>query len=114
MTRTKLEILDFQQNQCLSIKKTCLRNIHRLAWGPYARGVPGQLSSVAMHCPLFELSYILVTTYIFIPVSGCVGRGPSALLCLGAYDAVKTALKGVHPGSAYDNALCATHLCLML
>ena len=27
---------------------------------PYARGVPGQLSSVAMHCPLFELSYILV------------------------------------------------------
>ena len=29
-------------------------------WGPYARGVPGQLSSVAMHCPLFELSYILV------------------------------------------------------
>jgi hypothetical protein len=32
------------------------------------------------------------TLHIFIPVSGCVGRGPSALLCPGAYNAVKTAL----------------------
>ena len=29
---------------------------------------------------------------MFIPVSGCVGKGPSALLCPGAYNAVKTAL----------------------
>jgi hypothetical protein len=28
--------------------------------------------------------------YNFIPVSGCVGMGPSALLCPGAYNAVKT------------------------
>ena len=37
---------------------------------------------------------ILSTIYIFIPVNGCVGRGLSALLCLGAYsyDAVKTTL----------------------
>jgi len=33
-----------------------------------------------------------MTIYIFIPVSGCVGRGPSALLFPGAYDTVKTAL----------------------
>jgi hypothetical protein len=30
----------------------------------------------------------------FIPVSGCVGMGPSALICPGAYDAVTTALFG--------------------
>ena len=36
--------------------------------------------------------YILSTIHIFIPVSGCVGKGPSALLCFGAYNAVKTAL----------------------
>ena len=30
--------------------------------------------------------------YIFIPVSGCVGRGPSALVCLEAYNAFKMAL----------------------
>jgi len=28
----------------------------------------------------------------FIPVSSCVGMGPSALLCLGNYNDVKTAL----------------------
>ena len=32
------------------------------------------------------------TIYIFIQVSGYVGRAPSALLCPGAYDAVKAAL----------------------
>jgi len=30
--------------------------------------------------------------YISIPVSGCVGRGPSVLLCPGGYNTVKTAL----------------------
>ena len=35
-----------------------------------------------------------IDIYSFIPVSGCVGRGPSALLCQGAYDAVETALHG--------------------
>jgi hypothetical protein len=34
----------------------------------------------------------LMDNYNFIPVSGCVGRGPSALLCPWAYCAVKTAL----------------------
>ena len=28
----------------------------------------------------------------FIPMSGCVGMGPSALLCPGARDSVKTTL----------------------
>ena len=31
--------------------------------------------------------FIFMTIYIFITVSGCVGRGPSALFCPGAYDA---------------------------
>ena len=34
----------------------------------------------------------LSTIYIFIPVSGCVGRGLRALLCPGSYNAVKIAL----------------------
>jgi hypothetical protein len=31
-----------------------------------------------------------IDIYSFIPVSGCVGIGPSALLYPGAYNAVKT------------------------
>ena len=37
----------------------------------------------------------------FIPVSGCVGRAPSALFFPGAYKAVKTALVTV--GSYNEN-----------
>ena len=36
--------------------------------------------------------FSFIDIYNFIPVSGRVGMGPSALLCPGAYDAVKTAL----------------------
>ena len=43
----------FQHNHCLNIKKNDVHNIHRLAWGPYARGPPGQLPSVLM--PLYIL-----------------------------------------------------------
>ena len=39
-----------------------------------------------------DIGLILSTIYIFIPVRGYVGRGPSALLCPDAYDAAKTAL----------------------
>ena len=39
-----------------------------------------------------SICLILLTIYIFIPVSGCVGRGPSALVCPGAYNAFKMAL----------------------
>ena len=35
---------------------------------------------------------ILSIIYIFIPVSGCVGRGSNALFCPGGYNAVKTAV----------------------
>jgi len=35
---------------------------------------------------------IRLILWTFILVSGCVGMGPSAMLCLGAYTAVKTAL----------------------
>ena len=37
---------------------------------------------------MFNYIYI----YSFIPMSGCVGMDPSALLCPGARDAVKTTL----------------------
>ena len=43
-----------------------------------------------------DISLILSTISFFLPVSGCVGKGLSALLCPGAYNAVKTAL---HVGS---------------
>jgi hypothetical protein len=33
-----------------------------------------------------------INIYSFISVSVCVGKGPSALLCPGAYYAVKTVL----------------------
>jgi hypothetical protein len=36
--------------------------------------------------------YMLLYIYSCIPMSGCVGIGPSALLFPGARDAVKTAL----------------------
>jgi len=39
----------FQQNQCLNIKKHAVHNIHRLAWNPYARGVPWQLTAQRAH-----------------------------------------------------------------
>jgi len=34
----------------------------------------------------------LIDIYSFIPVSGCVCLGTSALLCPGVYNTVKTAL----------------------
>jgi hypothetical protein len=34
----------------------------------------------------------LIDNYSFIPVSGCVGRAPSALLCRGGVNTVKTTL----------------------
>jgi len=43
-----------------------------------------------------NICLILSTIYIFIPVSGCVGRGSSSLLCPGVYNAVKTALHLMH------------------
>jgi len=42
-----------------------------------------------------------LTIYIFIPVSGCVGRDPSALLCPGTYNAVKRTGLCVYPMYAY-------------
>ena len=39
-----------------------------------------------------NLYLMLSTIYIFIPVSGGVGRGPSTRLCSGGYNAVKTTL----------------------
>ena len=46
------------------------------------------------------MSLILSTINICFPVSGCVGRGPSALLFPGAYNVVKTALGG--SGGCHD------------
>ena len=47
----------------------------------------GSTNTIGPKC-MFNIS----TIYIFIQVSGYVGRAPSALLCPGAYDAVKAAL----------------------
>jgi hypothetical protein len=41
--------------------------------------------------PIYILNFIDI--YRFTPVSGCVAMGLSSLLCPGAYDAVKTALR---------------------
>ena len=42
--------------------------------------------------PTDSVIYIFSFYYSFIPMSGCVGMGPSALLFSRARDAVKTAL----------------------
>jgi hypothetical protein len=39
-----------------------------------------------------QYMYNFIYIYSFIPMSGCVGMGPSAMLFLGVRDAVKTAL----------------------
>jgi len=39
-----------------------------------------------------KYTFSFISIYIFIAVSGCVGMGPNALLCPGAYNAAKTAL----------------------
>ena len=41
---------------------------------------------------LYHHCSFLSTIYIFIPLSDCVGRDPSALLCPGTYTTVNTAL----------------------
>ena len=46
------------------------------------------LGNAYLACVLLKI----MTIYISILVSGCVGRSPSALICPGAYNAVKTAL----------------------
>jgi hypothetical protein len=46
---------------------------------------------------MFNFIYI----YSFIPMSGCEGMGPSALLCTGSRDAVTTALLLFYYGKKY-------------
>jgi hypothetical protein len=41
---------------------------------------------------LVRVKWIAPDIYTFIPMSGCVGMGPSALLCPGTRDAIETAL----------------------
>jgi len=51
--------------------------------------------------------------YIFIPVSGCVCGGTSALLCPGSYNAVKTAL-GVPESEKYTYTSYIHGRCMLL
>jgi hypothetical protein len=51
-----------------------------------------QCDDNTLHDPLGQVIYMFNCIYIYssIPMSGCVGMGPSALLFPGARDAVKT------------------------
>jgi hypothetical protein len=49
------------------------------------------LSVYAVSCTVGQM-FNFIDIYSFIPASACVGKGPTALLCLWAYNAVKTAL----------------------
>jgi hypothetical protein len=40
----------------------------------------------------YQFMFNFIEMYSFIPVSGGVGMGTSALLCPGAYNVIKTAL----------------------
>ena len=50
----------------------------------------------------FSICLILLTIYIFIPVSSC-RRGPSTLLCPGSHNAVKMALVTLNPSKCEFN-----------
>ena len=61
--------LDFQQNQCLNIKKHAVHNIHRLAWGPiYACGPPG-------NCPVWPCvnTALHATCFMYVKFFGAFG-----------------------------------------
>ena len=45
-----------QQNQCLSIKKHDVHDIHRFVWGPYTCGAPRQLPNVPMRYDSTDLN----------------------------------------------------------
>ena len=47
-----------QQNQCLNMKQHAVQNIPRLAWGHYARGVPGNCPAK----PCVKTALIVFTT----------------------------------------------------
>ena len=76
----------------------------QLPGGPTSTGVYANLCMLCVACFLmFKLWFCwkyqynkymfnFIDIYSFIHASGCVGISPSALLCLGAYNAVKTAL----------------------
>ena len=55
----------FQQNQCLNINKHDVQNIHRLAWGPCARGGPRanaqRAHALRRHWCYFPLPNVLKT-----------------------------------------------------
>jgi len=44
---------------------------------------------------MINICLILSTIYIFIPVSGCVDKGPQCTALSGVYNAAKTAMDGV-------------------
>jgi hypothetical protein len=61
-----------------------------------------------------------INIYSFIPVSGCVGMGPSVLLCPGAYNAVKMALSfsnfkfSIPTNVGEENSKLKKNVCLIL
>jgi len=64
-----------------------------VARGPTSIGPHAYLCMFCTVCFSNLVCLILYTfTVLQVPMSGCVGMGPSALLCPGARDAVKTAL----------------------
>ena len=66
------------------------------------------LTSKDWFCWMYQYNkymFNFIDIYIFNPVSGCVGRDHHALLCPGAYNAVKTALPN------YTNYLLRTKRC---
>jgi hypothetical protein len=66
---------DFQQNQCLNIKKACVQKIHRIAsWGPCAHGAPGQLPSVPMRSDGTESDASTFCFNLYFCVNNAVNR----------------------------------------
>jgi hypothetical protein len=54
----------------------------------------------------YQFMFNFIDMYSFIPVSGGVGMGTSALLCPGAYNVIKTALSGeIHIHTFYNTTL---------
>jgi hypothetical protein len=66
---------DFQQNQCLNIKKACVHKIRRISsWGLCARGAPGQLPSVSMRSNGTESDASTFCFHLYFYVNNAANR----------------------------------------
>ena len=78
----------------MSISEECLLLTSSISVPKSRRRLSAERSNFKILSTFFIIgdTCLIYLPFIFIPVSGCVGRGPSALLFPGVYNTVKTDL----------------------